>query len=281
MRALVLSCVLVLGLGACQTSGSSSGSVSSGPTISGFLDANSAALPVSNSYTGARPPVQISSNPRDRKVIVYSHGTSRPQQREDCSKSYNRVPDTLTALDTLPNWDIFYLCSVATDGGTPGSYIYKRKAEILSVVDEIIAAGVPPQNIFLAGHSAGAWSSLMAMDAVDQKFNAAILFAPACCGPRSEESIYPVWRTRIRPRQVSEMTSFPEMNALIFAFSNDRFNRPQELGFLSETFPESVTVVVPECGRSHGSHLSDCNSDNLVAARIRDYLAERTGTSVR
>lgn len=270
------SLLLVLAVTACQ----STGTTSTATDRTGFINAEAGATPVSNAYTGERPPIQFAANAATRKVIIYSHGTTRPQVREDCSRSYNRVPSVLTDIDALATWDVFYLCSRATDSGNPGSYIYKRKAEILAVADQLAAAGVPRSNIFLAGHSAGAWSSLMAMDAMGTKFNGAVLFAPACCGPRSETTVYPIWRTQIRPRQVGEMTAFATMNALVFGFPNDAFNRPEELTFLTDAFPTTVTLNVPACARGHGSHLSECQGDAAVATAIRDYLAARTGAPV-
>ena len=45
----------------------------------------------------------------------------------------------------------------------------------------------------------------MLMSKVDSKFNSAIVFAPACCGPRHEINKYPKWRKEIRPKQVKEI----------------------------------------------------------------------------
>lgn len=252
----------LLFLGAC---------VAKGPT--GFVTPDAGALPVADGYEGARPAVSV-ADAAERKVVVYSHGTKRPQRREDCSRTYNKPPGTIMALEELLGWSVFYLCSQATDGNVPGSYIGKRRTEIEAVLDELIAAGVRPSNIFLAGHSAGAWSSLMAMDVAGAKFNAGILFAPACCGPRHEVNRYPHWRKEIRPRQVARIVAKP-VRALVFAFPEDAFNRPQELKFLIDAFPETVRMIVPECGRRHSDHAARCGKDAKVAAAIRAYVTER------
>ena len=244
-----------------------------GSDYTGFISKRPGVEPVARSYWGSAPPIRIAGAAR-KTVVVYSHGTTRPQRREDCSKWYNRVPKTLRALEDDGDTHIYYLCSRATDGGEGGSYIFKRAAEIERVLDRLIDIGVEPRNIFLAGHSAGAWSSLMLMGEVGDKFNAAIAFAPACCGPRHEIAIYPVWRKRIRPAHVERMIDVREFAALVFAYTNDRFNRPRELRFLTDAFPRGVRMVTRSCRAGHGSHLKDCRADE-TAARIRQYVRHR------
>jgi pimeloyl-ACP methyl ester carboxylesterase len=168
---------------------------------------------MARSYSGARPPIRI-SEPRDKIVIVYNHGTRRPQLIEDCDASWNQVPLSLLAIQSEKVL-ISYLCSRAWESnstwGSAGQHIYGRLKEVEATLDELIAVGVPPKNIFLAGHSAGGWTSLMAMRHFGRKFNAAIVFAPAFAGRRSEESRYPWWRQEARPRQIREMLETQEM----------------------------------------------------------------------
>ena len=239
----------------------------------GFISDRSGVEPVARSYRGAVPAMRITGASR-KTILVYSHGTTRPQRREDCSKWYNRVPETLSALEDDGDTHIYYLCSRAIDDGDPGSYIFKRADEIERTLDELIDAGVQPRNIFLAGHSAGAWSSLMLMREVGDKFNAAIVFAPACCGPRHEISIYPIWRRKIRPRHVERMIDVREFAALVFAYANDRFNRPRELRFLKEAFPRDVRMVTRSCRAGHASHLKDCRAADTTTL-IRGYIRHR------
>ena len=63
----------------------------------GFVDDQASASPGSKSYLGPRPPVDI-AQPGDKTIIIYNHGTTRPQLKEDCDSSWNRVPDSLLAL---------------------------------------------------------------------------------------------------------------------------------------------------------------------------------------
>ena len=221
------------------------------------------------------PDVPQIANPQATRVIVYSHGTSNSLVRENCWVRHNKPPRTLTSLvDADPGLVLIYLCSLATDGGDPGSYIHKRADEIAAVVDRLTALGVPAGNIYLSGHSAGAWSSLMYMSRAADTVAGGILFAPACCGPRYNAERYPIWRGQIRPRQVRQIVGGDTLHALVFAYSDDEFNRPRDLTFLPGAFPQTVTMVSQFCGNGHATHQIDCD-----AYSTRDRIAAFIGVS--
>ena len=213
--------------------------------------------PISKSYKGKTPKISL-NNGENLKIILYSHGTTRPQKREKCGKKFNKIPKSLFSLNKNENIFFYYLCSRATDGNVPGSYIKKRAKEIKKVLNQLLEAGVKAENIFLSGVSAGGWSSLMLMNEVDKKFNSAIVFAPACCGPRSEIKKYPIWRKKIRPRQVKKIISAKSIKALVFAYDDDKFNRTEELMFLKDKSPDTVKLVSYKCGNGHGTYRNDC-----------------------
>ena len=230
--------------------------------------------PISRTYKGKTPNISL-INGTDLKIIIWSHGTDRPQKREKCYKWSNPIPNTLLILNEINNTYFYFLCSRAVDGATVGSYIYKRKKEINKVLDQLISAGVKPENIFLAGQSAGGWTSLMMMDQVEKKFNSAIVFAPAFAGPRSETSRFPKWRMLERPRQVKKMTKVKAVKALIFAYEDDAFNRPQELIFLKEKYPNSVKLVSYNCGNGHGTGYNDCRGDTTKMIIINYFKNQK------
>ena len=226
--------------------------------------------PISEKYEGKTPEINL-DNGSDLTIIIFSHGTNRPQKKENCTKSWNKIPSSLRILKKFDNTYFYYLCSKAIDAGTTGSYIYKRKKEINKVLDQLIKKGVNPQNIFLTGYSAGGWTSLMMMDQVGKKFNSAIVFAPAFAGPRSETNKYPHWRKVERPRQVKKMTEVNAVKALIFAYEDDGFNRPKELNFLKEKYPNSVKLVGYKCGKGHYTIDDDCQI-NKTKKIIKNYF---------
>jgi pimeloyl-ACP methyl ester carboxylesterase len=252
--------------------------IATGSHVTGFWG-DTGASPKSGAYDGTMPPLQIDS-PATATVIIYIHGTTRPQRRENCEKSYNVPPKSLTTLasptadGTTANSHIYFLCSTATDDGSARSYIFKRARELRTHLDLLTAAGVKPRNIFVAGHSAGGWTALMAMSDAGTRFNAAIVFAPACCGPRKEESRYPIWRQKIRPFQISRITATAHLRVLVFAYNDDPFNRPQDLGFLTAHDPAGATLVGYDCGHGHATHRFDCRLAD-TKTMISTYIAAR------
>ena len=53
--------------------------------------------PISEKYKGKTPEINL-DNGKDLTIIIFSHGTTRPQKKEKCTKSYNKIPDSLRVL---------------------------------------------------------------------------------------------------------------------------------------------------------------------------------------
>ncbi|MEM7377159.1 MAG: alpha/beta hydrolase-fold protein [Pseudomonadota bacterium] len=247
----------------------------------GFYADTSVAQPKTRNYLRERPPIWVDS-PAEKTVIIYSHGTTRPQRTEDCGAFWNRVPPSLLSVQSETTL-LYYLCSAVTEPpgvAFAGQYVDGRLAEIERTLNDMIDAGVSPHRLFLAGHSAGGWVSLMAASAFPGKFNAAIAYAPAFAGRRSEAEAFPWWRGVVRPRQVARMLSAPQLSALVFAYDGDPFNRPEDLQFLADAYPTSVTLVAYGCANlnKHLVHLNDCRRAE-TAARTAAYLATRVGAA--
>ncbi|MGK0291209.1 MAG: hypothetical protein ACI86H_002676 [bacterium] len=239
------------------------------------------ATPIAKSYSGRRPSIHI-KNPKNKIIIIYSHGTTRPQKIEDCSHWGNQVPQSILAIQG-DNRLIYYLCSQSTEPNyrsSAGNLIYTRVKEIEKTLDELVAVGIQAKNIFLAGHSTGGWISLMAVRRLRHKFNSAIVFAPAFAGIRSEESQYPWWRRKVRPRQIREMLTAPKIKALVFAYYGDPFNRPQDLRFLKKHSPNSIQIVAYQCAYQykHLTHLNDCRK-NSTSQLILNYIKKMIANS--
>jgi pimeloyl-ACP methyl ester carboxylesterase len=176
-----------------------------------------------------------------------------------------------------------YLCSTATDDDVGGSYTYKRADEILAAVAAQRARGVPARRIFLLGHSAGGWSSLMAARKDPSGFNAVIAFAPAFAGVRnwsgsgahceSERGLCPQWRSELMPRQMKYIREAKRIDALIFAYSDDQFDRPAELAPL-ESIPGVRIIAFDACQDGHATTYSDCFREG-ARVEIEDYIKTR------
>lgn len=242
---------------------------------SGFMSSPPGFSPAS--FRTPASPASLSVPDAARKtIILYSPGTRWPQFVEDCAEKDYAPPPAIMALERARNTHVYYLCPRSTDAGVPGAYIFSRAREIKAAIDVFLQRGVEPRNIFLAGHSAGAWSSMMLMGDVGRKFNAVIGFGPACCYPRDVADRYPYsyWRQVVRPYQTTVMTAARRFEALLFAYPDDPFNRPDDLAFLTDAYPRGVRLVSQSCGEGHMTPLRDCRVDE-TAGIIRRYIAER------
>ena len=229
--------------------------------------------------------IKFPSPGAQQRVIIYNPGITRPQQVEPCYLPYNNPPKSLTALMDKTTL-VYKLCSTATEApaiSSAGKQIYLRKREINFAIDAFLARGVLPKHLFLAGHSNGAWTSLMMMHDVNKRFNGAIAYAPAFAGKRSEVRFAPWWRNRVRPRQIKEMLTSPEMDALVFGYENDPYNRPQELQFLATNYPligsNGVDLVSYDCGlrNAHQTFRKDCRIGETTQ-RIKRFIDNQITT---
>lgn len=226
--------------------------------------------------------MQIAS-PETATVVLYSHGTRRPQQYDNCEAPGYTLPPVLWRLDG-GNINVIRHCSAAIEPRvreTAGKQVFLRAEELLRLAKGFTARGVAPERIFLTGNSNGGWSSLMAYAQNPQAFGGVVAFAPAFAGPRSEERLYPWWRQIARPKQVEILKGASELNALVFTYENDRFNRPQDLAFLTQAHPGSIRLIAYDCGlnRPHGTYQNDCREDQTLAL-IRDYIQQEKDVPV-
>jgi len=230
--------------------------------------------------------IKFTSPSNEQRVIIYNNGITRPQEREICRASYNQPPPSLLALRSAKTL-IYPVCSTATEAmaiSAAGKQVYLRKKEINHVIDAFLERGILPKNLFLAGHSNGAWTSLMMMHDVNKRFNGLIGFAPAFAGKRSEASLFPWWRDRVRPAQIKDMLGAAAIDALIFAYENDAYNRPQELQFLVDNYPlkqsingvTGVQMIAYNCGlrRPHQTYRKDCKQAATIKY-MRNFIDQQ------
>lgn len=226
--------------------------------------------------------LKFSSPSSEQRVIIYNHGISRPQQKEPCFLHYNQPPRSLTALVNSTTM-VYRLCSTATESpsiSSAGKQVYLRKIEINYAIDAFLARGIQAKHLFLAGHSNGGWTSLMMMQDVNIRFNGVIAYAPAFAGKRSEINITPWWRRTVRPNQIKDMLIAPNMDALVFAYENDAYNRPQDLQFLEDNYPlnnhTGVDLVTYDCGtnNAHQTFRNDCRLSD-TSRRISNFINDQ------
>ena len=209
-------------------------------------------------------------------VLIYSHGTDRPWNYDDCERPGYRPPPVLTGLD---GGDIHVVrhCSLAVEEATradAGNQVYRKAAELTRLAAGFAAVGVRPDRIFLTGNSNGGWSSLMAYTRAPDRFGGVVAFAPAFAGRRAERWVLPWWGNEVRPRQVRELSEAARLRALVFAYPGDPFNRPKDLSFLAEAHPSSIRLISYSCGlpNPHGTYRKDCREAE-TRAEILKFIA--------
>jgi hypothetical protein len=149
---------------------------------------------------------------------------------------------------------------------------------IQEVVSNCVARGYRSSNIFLAGHSTGAWASLLVERANPSLVNGVIATAPAFDGKREERFCEtPECRDRdVRDRGLMRLqhdrwlagdpSARPQLDALVLGFYCDPFGYPDEFPFRDnpgvdfEVFPHGIDNP-PVSGR-------ECVGDN-AATRFR------------
>ena len=254
---------------------------------SGFISKKEQTAPYANSYRGEMPQIKM-ENAKAARLIIWLHGQGNPRKKERCGAQHNLPPRSIMALDEMADSHVYYHCTAVTDprmekdnvdhdgihytrGYAMGYYTLGRVAELEGLLDQFIALGVKPANITLSGHSAGGWTALLAAAAYPEKFENVIAFAPAFAGPRHEATQYPWWRNIARPEQMAMMSKPNDVQKLIFAYTDDRFNRPSELAFISQAFPTTSTLISQSCGAGHDTHKKDCQKDQTIAA-MKDLI---------
>lgn len=255
---------------------------------SGFTSKQDGLAPYANGYKGDTPSVII-PNAEDAKIVLWLHGQYNPRRKEKCAHPDNMPPKSILQLDEAQDTHIYYHCTSVIDlaiekdnrpddgihytyGYAMGSYTLARRDELELLIDSFLTVGVQPKNIVVAGHSAGGWTSLLAAASYPEKFGSLIAFAPAFAGTRRDEKQYPWWRQIIRPEQVEMIKKSNGVRKLIFAYENDKYNRPSDLAFIEEFFPDTANVVAQKCGHGHMSHKNDCNADATVNM-INEFVA--------
>ena len=209
----------------------------------------------------------------ESKIIIWMHGTKRPAVISNDKCVDDLPPQSLMLAANKLNMSVYYLCSIATDGLEKGSFIYKRVSELEKLLNHLNEVGIHNENIFLAGFSAGGWTALMAARALPNRFNRGVLFAPAFAGPRYEINIFPIWRKVLRPKQINEILEAERLDFLIFAYSDDPFNRPKDLNVFVKSNNLYPKIIGYSCKKGHLTYRQDCKSKETYEEILNFFQA--------
>jgi len=152
--------------------------------------------------------------------------------------------------------------------------LIKRVQRIEAVVRDFQAAGVPAQQLFFVGHSAGGWASLLVVQRQQESFNAVIAFGPAFAGKKQDRSTG--WQV-LRDRQAQLLANTPHIDGLVYSFADDPYESSDDLAFLGKINGiTSVAVDEQMCGGPylHRTAFRDCFAQSQRAV-IVDFISSQ------
>ncbi len=204
------------------------------------------------------PAIGVHAAPPEKTILIlFNHGTSRDN---DCRQWFRTWPyqtplwaekihgrELATSDGTAYEVKVEFVCTNrsperARSDREACDLSVCRRVQAISEVIEDRAKTYPRRQIFLAGHSAGAWSSLLIKRHTPSAVNGLILTAPAFGGKRNERTCVAktcteeerpaLRRMLIRAHQDAHMAAAAgnrSLNSLIATFPCDRFGWPSEL----------------------------------------------------
>ncbi len=239
-------------------------------------------------FIAAEPVLPLDAN---SIVLIYNHGSGQEFSHDQCRPNGLTTPRVVKQLAQARIAErpvvVYGLCFQRWGDyrhhdreGEPK--VVKRAKAIEETVRRFQQQGIAPGRIFLVGHSAGAWASLLVVRRAEVVVAGVIGFAPAFAGPAANRS--EGWLA-LREAQVEYLMQAPQIEALIYAFEGDAFNPPEALAFLQEIDGVQLRALAADeidgrpCGglwggNSHRTAFDDCFADTQYE-QIVDYIESR------
>ncbi len=228
-------------------------------------------------------------NPERHILLIFNHGSEQELRRDHCFPNSWTTPDVVKELGgrTVNGLKVvvYAYCTPAKLGaynhvfriGEPK--VVKRAENVEQLVRRFQREGVPAHQIFLVGHSAGGWASLLVARRANVEFNAVIAFAPAFAGKKHSR---PLGWQALREKQVDYLLEARRLPALVFAFDEDVFNAPEDLAFL-DNVPgvqlislnnAEISGIPCSCSNAHRTAFKACFSKTQQDV-IVDFIKAR------
>lgn len=226
------------------------------------------------------------ADPGQYVYLIYNHGSLPEDQRDLCNPKSRwlpgRVPPVVALMDGLEidtrSVVVYALCSIVParfDNNDPSQIkVRLRVGELSGLVDGLHRRGVPSRQIFLVGHSAGAWAALLFQRQKPEAINAVVGFAPAFAGVKDLRNEH--W-TAIRQRHQNWLADATSSPALLYGFNGDPYYSLEDLAFFRD-IPGVVFhwVEGPRCMLGHRAVFGDCfrqHGHEEILQFLRDRLA--------
>ena len=169
-------------------------------------------------------------------LFIYTPGSLNDDLKDEICSTYNEyayLAELFLALNKKRKTYFYLNCTHlvegelklanATDFPFPyngKSKHYKIRESLKDLIEQFKARGFKKKQIFLMGHSCGAWHSLYIMSQNNDLANSVIAFSPSCFGPRlflyKREGFY-----KTRKDDIKKMSQKTTISSIIFANSND------------------------------------------------------------
>lgn len=230
------------------------------------------------------------ADPERTIVVIHSHGSRPTREVDPCEMDRVNapygVPFVINDLDgtTIAGRRVVVdgFCTPTRVGpldpntGLRVSKLIPRAREIAARAAAYVAAGVPPRQIFLSGHSAGGWASLLVERERPDLIGGVVAFAPAAFGQAATRAPQV---EAVRQRRYAQLTSSAALRALVYGFAGDAFETAEDLSALARV-PGVEFVAVPDApldGRTcvfapHVRMRDPCFSETQ-AGRVRRFIA--------
>ncbi|MEM7058655.1 MAG: hypothetical protein AAF557_13770 [Pseudomonadota bacterium] len=215
----------------------------------------------------------VVEHPAETNIIIWNHHTEAMSTAPSCLGTGYFPPPSIMALEEIGRTRVFYLCTKSSQDPEKPFYAIQRQEEILALVQKFRDLGVPAERIFLAGQSGGSCSSLFALGAAPDAMNAGILFAPACYGRVEGAQRRSGLLSDYASNVDQQMLAAERVTALLVAFEQDSWNKPAELAYMTDRWPDT-RIFSPRCGANHGGAFHGCGLDKIEKEVRRYFLGQ-------
>jgi pimeloyl-ACP methyl ester carboxylesterase len=167
-------------------------------------------------------------NAAEKVLVIFLHGSEEESVPDPCvpKGKWSTTPTIISSLtgEIVKGKQVlvFAHCTSVAPISIVNIENYKvvrRYLELGAILGHFANAGYLRKNIFIAGHSAGAWVGLWGLAEHPNDFAGTIAFAPAFAGKPGRP---PEWQN-LRKRAIDGFSKATALPSLIYAFENDEW----------------------------------------------------------
>ena len=187
-------------------------------------------------------------------ILIYLPGSKQENEPDPCYPEENNhgfgVPNVVrqTYLKLQKNHEIKLMafCTPSKvsdfDGNNPEikPKILLRTEDLTELLTQLKDNGADPKKVFLIGHSAGGWATLLAKANNPTLANGVIAIAPAFAG---KQMYRPKLWEDLRKSHIEIMNQAPHFNALLILFDQDEFENTESMKSFREMHGVKIELI--------------------------------------